>query len=91
MLYFPAEQRGVMRKREKVTSPAPQNFKHNARTSKPPQLKGKVALFFSSFPCSLTHPTVKKEWSPGKMQIEYERNKIQNQSQKTKNEQLTST
>lgn len=49
---------------------------------------GEAKLLSSFFPPSLTHLAVKEESNPGKMQIEYELNKMQNQSQKTKNEQL---
>lgn len=52
---------------------------------------GEAKLLSSSPPHSLTHPTVKEESSPGKMQREHEQNEMQNQSQKTKNEQLAGT
>lgn len=77
-----------MREKERVTSPASQHSMHSTGPAIHP---GGEAKLLSSFPPrSLTHPAVKEELSPGKMQIEHEENKMQNQTQKTKNERSAS-
>lgn len=53
-LCLQAEQRGLMREKERVTSAVPQHTRHSARDSTLPQRRGKAALFFPSL---LPHPT----------------------------------